>query len=142
MLITDQLTPHNRLVQYVGIEAYLAAGGSVTRDLFSSTDQEVAALTDGALVQKLATDKLAQDAQALAGEGWKWIETSLQSIDHAQLARYTRLQPRPMPLSDAAAAELATLTEALEALRAEWEATAEGASDDDAEAVEIGRAHV
>lgn len=135
MLITDQLPPHNRLVQYVGIEAYLAAGGSVTRDLFSSTDQEVAALTDGALVQKLATDKLAQDAQALADEGWKWIETSLQPIDHAQLARYTRLHPRPMPLSDAAAAELAKLTEALEALRAEWEATAEGASDDDAEAV-------
>ncbi|MEQ8399305.1 ParB N-terminal domain-containing protein [Thalassobaculum sp.] len=135
MLITDQLPPHNRLVQYVGIEAYLAAGGSVTRDLFSSTDQEVAALTDGALVQKLATDKLAQDARALADEGWKWIETSLQPVDHAQLARYTRLHPRPMPLSDAAAAELAMLTEALEALRAEWAATAEGASDDDAEAV-------
>src|SRR3546814_8391782 len=97
MLITDQLTPHNRLVQYVGIEAYLAAGGSVTRDLFSSTDQEVAALTDGALVQKLATDKLAQDAQALAGEGWKWIETSLQSIDHAQLARRSEEQPSEFP---------------------------------------------
>src|SRR3546814_20587031 len=113
MLITDQLTPHNRLVQYVGIEAYLAAGGSVTRDLFSSTDQEVAALTDGALVQKLATDKLAQDAQALAGEGWKWIETSLQSIHHAHLARYPTPHPRPTPLTDAPAPAPATPDAAL-----------------------------
>jgi ParB family chromosome partitioning protein len=74
--IRDALTEKHadadgKLARFVGIEAYTAAGGAVLRDLF---EDGKAWLTDPALLDKLAAEKLEQAAQSVRGEGWKWVE--------------------------------------------------------------------
>lgn len=75
--IRDALTEKHvaadgNLAQFVGVKAYEAAGGAVLRDLFD--DEGSGWLTDAALVNKLASEKLDQIAEAVRGEGWKWVE--------------------------------------------------------------------
>jgi ParB family chromosome partitioning protein len=71
-LTVKHVAADSNLAQFVGIEAYEAAGGAVLRDLFD--DDNSGWLTDAALVNKLAAEKLDQIAGVLRGEGWKWIE--------------------------------------------------------------------
>jgi ParB family chromosome partitioning protein len=61
----------DKRAQFVGVAAYEAAGGMVTRDLFE--DDDGGWLQDPALLDRLATEKLKAEAEALRGEGWKWI---------------------------------------------------------------------
>jgi ParB family transcriptional regulator, chromosome partitioning protein len=61
----------DKRARFVGIAAYEAAGGIVTRDLFE--DDDGGWLQDPALLDRLATEKLKTEAEALRGEGWKWI---------------------------------------------------------------------
>jgi ParB family chromosome partitioning protein len=61
----------DKRAQFVGVTAYEAAGGLVTRDLFE--DDDGGWLQDPAFLDRLATEKLQTEAEALRGEGWKWI---------------------------------------------------------------------
>lgn len=59
-----------QLMAYVGDDAYVNAGGKVTRDLFSAT---TAIVSDPPLLKQLAGDMLAQECERLVTEdGWKW----------------------------------------------------------------------
>jgi ParB family chromosome partitioning protein len=60
------------LVEFVGIEAYVARGGKVTRDLFG-TDHQV---SDPKLVKKMATEKLAAECKKLKDAGWSFAITT------------------------------------------------------------------
>jgi ParB family transcriptional regulator, chromosome partitioning protein len=62
------------LARFVGMEAYEAVGGGVRRDLFSD-DARGVFLTDAALLETLARDRLASTAEAVRAEGWAWVET-------------------------------------------------------------------
>jgi ParB family transcriptional regulator, chromosome partitioning protein len=62
------------LARFVGMEAYEAVGGGVRRDLFSD-DARGVFLTDAALLETLASDKLGVTAEAVRAEGWAWVET-------------------------------------------------------------------
>jgi ParB family transcriptional regulator, chromosome partitioning protein len=62
------------LARFVGMEAYEAVGGGVRRDLFSD-DARGLFLTDAALLETLARDRLASTAEAVRAEGWAWVET-------------------------------------------------------------------
>ena len=73
------------LVRFVGIEAYEAAGGVVRRDLFD--DEQSRFLSDPALLERLATEKLDAQAATLRGEGWKWVEARL-SVDSQGLRQF------------------------------------------------------
>lgn len=64
----------DKRAQFVGIDAYEAAGGIVTRDLFE--DDEGGWLQDPALLDRLVVEKLQREAEKLRGEGWKWIEAA------------------------------------------------------------------
>jgi len=55
-------------LKYVGQEAYEAAGGRITRDLFG--DQEYA--SDPALAKRLADEKLKAKCDQLVADGWAW----------------------------------------------------------------------
>lgn len=84
------------LARYVGVDAYEAAGGSVRRDLFSDEEQGIY-LTDGALLDRLARDKLAAAANHVRAEGWSWVDV-VPRATHAELhafqrARRTRREP-------------------------------------------------
>jgi ParB family chromosome partitioning protein len=73
-LTQDELSASSdALARFVGLDAYEAAGGAVRRDLFSD-EQEGAYLTDPALLDRLAHDKLADTAEQVRGVGWAWID--------------------------------------------------------------------
>ena len=87
------------LARLVGIETYEVAGGGVRRDLFSDAQQGVY-LTDSALLDTLARDKLAAVADSIRVEGWSWVEVAPRAT-HAELhafqrARRTRRDPNKL----------------------------------------------
>ena len=88
-LTQDELSASSdALARFVGFDAYEAAGGAVRRDLFSD-EQQGAYLTDPALLDRLARDKLADSAEAVRGEGWAWIEV-VPRATHADLHVFQR----------------------------------------------------
>lgn len=72
MLTEDAVRASDKRAQFVGIDAYEAAGGTILRDLFQGDDGGW--LQDVALIDRMVADKLKAEAGAVAAEGWKWIE--------------------------------------------------------------------
>jgi ParB-like chromosome segregation protein Spo0J len=69
----------DRRAQFIGLEAYEQAGGTVMRDLFEHDDGGW--LQDVPLLDRLVTEKLKADAEAIAAEGWKWIAVTGDAAD-------------------------------------------------------------
>ncbi|HCF7270134.1 TPA: ParB N-terminal domain-containing protein [Pseudomonas aeruginosa] len=76
------------LVRFVGLDAYEAAGGGTHRDLFAEADSGVY-LTDVALLERLAQDKLASLAAEVKAEGWAWVDAT-PGMTHADLQAFQR----------------------------------------------------
>jgi len=76
------------LVRFVGLDTYERAGGGVRRDLFAEGDAGVY-LTDAALLERLAQDKLAGIAAEVRSEGWAWVDAT-PSVTHADLHAFQR----------------------------------------------------
>ena len=67
----------DRKVRYVTLELYKAEGGTMDDDLFE--DQSY--LHDGALIDRLFTEKLAMEAESIQRtEGWQWVKTTQDSF--------------------------------------------------------------
>lgn len=64
----------DKRAQFVGIEAYETVGGVVMRDLFQQDDGGW--LQDPVLLDRLVTEKLEREAEAVRAEGWKWLEVA------------------------------------------------------------------
>src|SRR5882724_4465023 len=75
MLTENTVRASDRRAQFVGLNAYEQAGGTVMRDLFEHDDGGW--LQDVPLLDRLATEKLKTEAQTIAAEGWKWISVAL-----------------------------------------------------------------
>lgn len=75
MLTEKTVRVSDRRARFVGIDAYEGAGGVVMRDLFESDDGGW--LQDVPLLDRLVTGKLKAEAEAIAAEGWKWIEVAI-----------------------------------------------------------------
>ncbi len=76
------------LVRFVGLDSYEAAGGSIRRDLFAEGDAGVY-LTDTALLERLAQDRLAGIAAEVKAEGWAWVDAT-PAVTHADLHAFQR----------------------------------------------------
>jgi ParB family chromosome partitioning protein len=105
----------DRRARFVGVEAYEAAGGVLMRDLFQHDDGGW--LEDSALLERLAKEKLAAEAESLRAEGWKWIETAID-FPYGHTAGLRRLPSSYAPISaqdqahyDAAVAEYNALSD-------------------------------
>ena len=127
LLTSDKLAANSRYVQFVGMDAYNAAGGTLTRDLFS---ENATFLDDGALIMRLAQEKLAASCKELqAAEGWKWAqvepENSYEFIQKCQNVYPQNIDPTPDQ-----EAELTRLQESLE----RYEVMDEDLSPEDEEA--------
>jgi ParB family chromosome partitioning protein len=96
-LTEEEVPSSEKRVRFVGLEAYVEAGGVVRRDLFNEDDSGYA--TDVALLDRLVTDKLRSVADTVAGEGWKWTEVT-PDIDHQALSRFTRSYPERILTAD------------------------------------------
>jgi ParB family chromosome partitioning protein len=72
-------TADHKLVRYIGLQAYVDAGGRTERDLFfGDTDREL--LLDTALVKKLATEKALEEAQSIA-QADGWLDAAMAPVD-------------------------------------------------------------
>ena len=112
-LLTGSAVPlDSDLGLFVGVEAYEAAGGRVTRDLFSGEDNGF--LDDAALVNRLAIEKLEQKASELRAD-WAWAKAVLDP-DYGFLSQYRRIEPLPAEYSPEIAAELDRIEARLEEL--------------------------
>lgn len=107
------------LAKFVGLDAYRAAGGVVAQDLFAQAD-DAGFISDVALLETLAAEKLEIEAEPVRGEGWAWVEVVL-SFDYSLSQQYGRAYPTPLPLSSEAQAEIEALTAEYEKLEAEGE---------------------
>ena len=111
----------DRRVQFVGLEAYEAAGGAVLRDLF--TEHGGGWAEDVALLDRLVVDKLDAIAQeARAREGWKWAEAH---VEYPHGHGYGRVYPGPVIHTEEQRDAIARLGDEQDALANQWEAVDE-----------------
>ncbi len=69
MLTEGAVRASDKRAQFIGVDAYVEAGGTVLRDLFQSDDGGW--LQDVPLIEDMVTDKLRREAEAIVAEGWK-----------------------------------------------------------------------
>ena len=117
----------DKLARFVGVDAYVAAGGSTRADLFG----DEVYLEKPALLHKLAEKKIAGIRAELEGEGWGWIEINPER-DWNLINRCSRIEPRLMD----APSELLDLKSQLGAELEETERLLEYAESDELQAKE------
>ena len=102
----------SKLARFVGIDAYVAAGGSTRADLFG----DEVYLEKPAVLHRLAEEKLAGIRQELEAEGWGWIDINPER-DWQVINRCDRIRPQLIGAPD----ELLALKTQLDAQLAEAE---------------------
>jgi len=114
-LLTQGAVPlDSRFGEFVGAAAYEAAGGTVTRDLFSGDEDGF--MDDAALVRRLAIERLEAKAEELRPH-WAWVRAMLDP-DYGFTAEYGRIRPKPAEFPPAVAAELQEIEDRLAKLEA------------------------
>lgn len=75
-LTSEAICSENRKAVFVGQDAYVAAGGTITTDLFENETL----FNEGEILETLFAEKLAEEAAKLReAEGWEWVETHDES---------------------------------------------------------------
>jgi ParB family chromosome partitioning protein len=109
-LLTESAIPlDSDLGIFVGAEVYEAAGGAITRDLFSGDDDGF--MDNAALVRRLAIEKLEAKASELRPL-WAWTKALLDP-EYGSTARYGRVYPQPAEVPAALAAEIERIEQRL-----------------------------
>jgi len=104
----------NPLVQVVGLDNYEAAGGGIRRDLFADDDSGVY-LTDAALLESLAQDRLAAIADEVHAEGWSWVDVA-PTATYADLYSFQRAPQQQREPTEEEAVRMAALQTKLDTL--------------------------
>ena len=112
-LLAAHVEPDEPLAVFAGLDAYRAAGGEIVRDLFQPEHEGY--LTDAALLQRLADERLQREAEAIRAEGWKWVEI-MPEIDHSALQGFGRIEGERTPLTPDQSEEIDRLTAEYESL--------------------------
>ncbi len=98
----------DKRAQFIGVDAYETAGGTILRDLFQGDDGGW--LQDVALLDRLVAEKLEREAETVRAEGWKWIEVAID-FAYGHTFGLRQLRGEPLPLT----AEEITARDALQA---------------------------
>ncbi|WP_149143134.1 ParB/RepB/Spo0J family partition protein [Gemmobacter caeruleus] len=117
MLTETSVRASDRRAVFVGVDAYEAAGGVVLRDLFQGDDGGW--LEDPALLDRLVSERLQTEAEALAAESWKWIEVATD-LPYGYSHGLRRLAGDPAPMTEEESAAHATLLAEYRALEEEY----------------------
>ena len=118
MLTETSVRASDRRAVFVAVEAYESAVDTKLHDLFQCEDGGW--LEDPALLDRLVSEKLQAEAEAIATEGRKWIEVSLDrpyGYNHG----LRRLSGYPAPMTDDEGAAHAKLLAEYRALEEEYE---------------------
>ncbi len=107
MLTEESVPAVSAVARFVGEEAYEAAGGTLTRDLFAGEDGSGTWFDDPALLNELATRKLHAAAEELKAR-WKWAEAMVEA-DWSAIAGFGRISPEPAAPTEEEKAERESL---------------------------------
>ncbi|MCA1457045.1 ParB/RepB/Spo0J family partition protein [Bradyrhizobium sp. BRP22] len=118
MLTERAVKASDKRARFVGLAAYEAAGGNVLHDLFE--EDGGGWLEDVALLECLVAEKLRAQAEAIAAEGWKWIEVAA-SFPYGHDHGLHRLEGQPADLAAEEQANLDALQAEYTALQAKFE---------------------
>ncbi|MGY4573711.1 ParB/RepB/Spo0J family partition protein [Bradyrhizobium sp. USDA 3256] len=97
MLTENTVRASDRRVQFIGLDVYQQAGGGVLRDLFEHDDGGW--LQDVALLDRLVTEKLKAEAEAIGAEGWKWISVAAVDFPYGHIDGLREIEGKPVDLS-------------------------------------------
>ena len=111
MLTEGAVRASDHRAEFVGVDAYVEAGGAVLRDLFEP--DHGGWLQDASLLEKLVAEKLEREAEVVRKEGWKWIEVATE-FPYSHTWNTRRIIGEPQPMSDEE-------TETYRALKAAYE---------------------
>ncbi len=113
-LLTDEkIAANSKFVQFIGMEAYEAAGGTVTQDLFSEGNN-ASYLDNRALVMRLIQEKLAEAGRKLQeNEGWKWSQVS-PDMPYEEAQKCQNVYPESIDPTSEQSEELERLQKGLE----------------------------
>ncbi|MEW6017816.1 MAG: ParB/RepB/Spo0J family partition protein, partial [Pseudomonadota bacterium] len=75
LLTEGAVRASDKRAQFVGLDAYVEAGGTILNDLFQN--DEGGWLQDVALLERLVTERLEREAEAIHAEGWRWVEVAI-----------------------------------------------------------------
>lgn len=125
-LTEDSVRANDRRVLFVGLDAYVAAGGTIMRDLFE--EDRGGWLQDVGLLDQLVMDKLGAEGERIGREGWKWVAVALDfTYGHADEMR--QLEGFDVPINSGEQARIETLKAEIEAIEAEWGQTSDVPED-------------
>ncbi len=101
MLTEGAVRASDKRAQFISVDAYVAAGGTVLRDLFQGDDGGW--LPDVPLVDRMTTEKLQAESETIAAEGWTWIEVAPDfAYGHAFGLRQLRGETAPLTAEEEA----------------------------------------
>ena len=121
MLTESSVRASDKRAQFIGVDAYVEAGGAIMRDLFQGDDGGW--LQDVALVDKMVADRLEREAETMRVQGWKWIDVA-PDFAYGHTFGLRQLRGEAAPLTDEE-------TAARDALQAEFDRLSEEHADAD-----------
>ena len=107
MLTEGAVRASDKRAQFIGIDAYVEAGGPIMGDLCQGDDGGW--LQDVALIDRMVADKLEREADAIRAEGWKWTEVA-PDFAYGHTFGLRQLRGEAAPLTDEETAEFTALT--------------------------------
>lgn len=110
-LTANNIPATDRRAVFVGVDAYVEAGGNIIRDLF--TEDDGGFFEDAGLLDMLVSERLHEVAAEVLAEGWKWAEASIDFPHGHGMRRY---YPQHVALSKEDEARLSAAAEAHDAL--------------------------
>lgn len=110
-LTASNIPATDRRAVFIGADAYVEAGGTIIRDLFTNDDGGF--FEDAGLLDTLVVERLREIAGEVLAEGWKWAEAS---IDYPHGHGMRHYYPQHVVLSDEDEARLSETAEAHDAL--------------------------
>ena len=103
------------IARFIGADAYEAAGGALTRDLFAGEDDRGIWFDDPALLRKLTLERLEAAAEELRTK-WSWAEARVE-VEWSDTARFAQIRPKPGEPTEAETEETERLNARCEELR-------------------------
>lgn len=91
LLTENTVIGTDRRARFVGLDAYIAAGGTVIEDLFDN-DGDGCWLQDPVLLMKLTQEKLDSLRDAQLAAGWKWAEAAVE-IPYSTKSKLEQVDP-------------------------------------------------
>lgn len=134
LLTEGAVRASDKRARFVGVEAYIEAGGDVLSDLFERDDGGW--LQDAGLLDRLVSETLLAAADQVAAEGFKWVET-LVELPYGHLFGLRRLVGEEAPLSVEQEAAKAALLAEQARIEAEFAEAAEFSDEADQRLGEI-----